>query len=923
MNADKWQGASRPPASFYSSDAQRDLQMKFNRLTRMTAAILLAGTTSTWHSPLYAQEMEEVVVQARLKSSAEELIGERMNDDVVMDFIDSAFISRVGDSTVAAALRRVAGLSLVNDKFVYVRGLGERYSSTLLNGSTVPSPDLTRNVIPLDLFPTSIVESLAVQKAYSSDMPAAFGGGAVDIRTKSIPDQFTWGIDIGLGVDSENESDHLGYDGGGDDEWGTDDGTRALSPVIEAAMTEYQGSIEVQSLLAAMRARDLPQATLADAQRLNRQLGLALYRDLSIREEDGEPNYDLKGHIGNNFYLTDDWELGFLASASYKRGWDDTETVARNFQFPDERFEIENESTRKTDLHGNINLGLRFTEDHSIESMSLYLRNTDDETSIRDYFNENREKSDGIGFREYRFKFEERDLIANQIMGEHTLGYATREKLPGWQWLTWIVDRLPEESKITWRYSDSRARTRIPGEVNLAGVTTTDPLTGSTISSAIDLDTRAAVYRFTDLDDDVENGAWNWSIPLTTDSSVVEVSGGYEWSRKVRLYRQRQFSLGAFSVANASVLQGSIADVFSDVNILDPANNFIFGVPGANNQSYIAATTTDALYGKIDWTWNDTWRVMAGVRWEDYGQVALDWNLNGYTIQQPVVTTDVTELEEAVYKDDQYYPSLALTYMSSWWADTFQLRVGYSETVVRPDLREITDSGYIDPITDALVLGKPGVTPSDVKNYDIRAEWFFNSGDNLTISLYYKDIENPIEFFEAAASDTNTSREIINAQEGEVYGVEFEGLKSLGFLGEWGDAFFIQGNVTIQESEIIAGSQADAPTNPTRELSGASEYVVNAILGYDAFGGEHSATLSYNVFGERLFVAGRNGAPDGFEQPFHSLDLTYSWYPSDNLTLKVKLQNLLDEEITIEREGVETFSEKPGRVMAVNFKWEL
>lgn len=924
-------------------------------VSKTTAAVALAGIVFGWHGVLLAQEapasmseelaaevsaaktsnapagarfdirppMEEVVVQARLKSSAEALIGERMNDDVAMDFIDAEFISRVGDSTVAAALKRVSGLSLVNGKFVYVRGLGERYSSTLLNGSVIPSPDLTRSVIPLDIFPTSIVESLAVQKAYSADMPAAFGGGSIDIRTKSIPEDFTYGIDLGVGVDSENNSDHLSYRGGGDDRWGVDDGTRELSGTIRAGMNEYQGNIEVQSLLAAMRGRDMPNATLADAQLLNRNLAVALNRDISVQEEDDEPLYEIKGHIGNNFYLDDNWEFGFLAAASYDRGWDDTEAVARSFQFPDEQFEVEQESTRTTEIHANVNLGLRFTEDHSIETLSMYLRSTDDETAIADVFNENREKSDGIGFRNYRFTFEERDLTVNQIMGEHYLGYSTREMLPKWGWLQGIVDFLPEESRINWKYSDSKASTDIPNEVTVAGVTTNDPVSGAVLSSAVDLDTRAAIFRFTDLQDQVENGGWNWAIPFSTSSSLIELSGGYEWNRKFREYRQQQFSLGAFAVSDPSVLAGPLSSVFSEANILDTSNNFVFGVPGANNQSYLAATTTDALFGKVDWTWNETWRVMLGVRWEDYGQVALDWNLNGYTVESPQITTDPVALEEAVFKEDQFYPSFALTYMTQWWAEVFQLRLGYSETVVRPDLREITDSGYIDPITDALVIGQPGVTPSDITNYDIRAEWFFDSGDNLTVSLFYKDIENPIEFFEAAASDTNTAREIINAQEGEVYGVEFEGLKSLGFLGDWGDAFFLQGNVTIQESEITAGDQADAPTNPVRELTGASEYVVNAIVGYDSYNGLHAATMSYNVFGERLFVAGRNGAPDGYEQPFHSLDFTYTFFPSDYITLKFRLRNLLDEEIVIEREGVETFAEKPGRIAALNFQWDF
>jgi hypothetical protein len=139
-----------------------------SRLSALLAAILLFSSgvsTADENGEVANDEIEEVIVQARLQNSAEELISERMNDDVVMDYIGDEFISRVGDSTVASALKRVAGLSLVNEKFVYVRGLGERYSSTLLNGSKIPSPDLTRSVIPLDLFPTTIVESLAVQKA--------------------------------------------------------------------------------------------------------------------------------------------------------------------------------------------------------------------------------------------------------------------------------------------------------------------------------------------------------------------------------------------------------------------------------------------------------------------------------------------------------------------------------------------------------------------------------------------------------------------------------------------------------------------------------------------------------------------------------------------------------------------------------------
>ncbi|MGI9205628.1 MAG: TonB-dependent receptor domain-containing protein, partial [Woeseiaceae bacterium] len=374
---------------------------------------------------------------------------------------------------------------------------------------------------------------------------------------------------------------------------------------------------------------------------------------------------------------------------------------------------------------------------------------------------------------------------------------------------------------------------------------------------------------------------------------------------------------------------GPLDDVFSDNVILNPANNFVFDRQGTNNESYIAATITDAVFGAVDWTYDDTWRVAVGARWEDYRQAAVNWNPFGYSQSSPQITTDPVELEEGTFADDKLYPSAALTYVGDLWAETFQLRLGWSETAVRPDLREITGSSYIDPITDDLTRGNTGVVPSDVTNVDLRGEWFFGNGDNLTVTLFRKDIDKPIEFFESAASDTTIAREILNANEATVEGVEIEFLKELGFMGPLFDTMFLQGNVTIQDSELVCDAnaafacEADAPTNPTRALSGASDYVANLMLGFDAPNAKHTASIIYNEFGERLYVAGRNGAPDGFEQPFQSLDLTYFWYPTDTMTLKIKAQNVLDEAVTIEREGVAVFKEKPGMSFSISFNWSI
>ena len=234
----------------------------------VTVALLLGA--ALWQGQAFAQDqededtadaatepagepIEEVVVLGRFISSSQQLVNERMNDAYSTDLLGADTISRLGDSTVGDALRRLPGLSLVADKFVYIRGLGERYSATSLNGAQIPSPDLTRNVIPLDVFPTSIVESLRVQKSWSPALPANFGGGAVDIRARGIPDGFIANFEVGAGINSEASGSGLTYPGGGDDEWGTDDGTRALPGSLLSSIDQYQGQIGVQSLLTALR----------------------------------------------------------------------------------------------------------------------------------------------------------------------------------------------------------------------------------------------------------------------------------------------------------------------------------------------------------------------------------------------------------------------------------------------------------------------------------------------------------------------------------------------------------------------------------------------------------------------------------------------------------------------------------------------
>jgi len=896
-----------------------DMIDKMKLLSTQIAAITLLGLSGAVSAqiPSIADEplLEEVVTFAKLKTAADDVAVERLESEVVADIIDSETIGRIGDSTVASALRRVPGVTLVDDKFVFIRGLGERYSNSLLNGAVIPSPDLTRNVIPLDIFPTSIIKSIAVKKSYSAEMPAAFSGGLIDIRTRSIPDQFMFNMEVGTKTNLDTRGEVLSYNGGSDDNLGTDDGTRGLPVGLMSAVKMYGGSLSPIDILARINLGDGTK-TLADAEAINRDLALQLNRDVDITAQDDDLNGSIEANIGNNFYLENGMELGFIFGAVYGSEWKNKDSVDRSYGDSEDIFASKMESTYSVNITGNAGFGWRWYDDHRIETTSLFLRNTDDSAAITDSYTSSFPLSDGQGFRQYRTRFEERNMTVNQIRGFHRFGGITRDLIE-FDKFVWL-----DELTLDWFYSDSASRTDIPNETNILYKTTVDPLSTAVMTQNLQASASAGDFRFTDLDDKVESYGYELTLPLELSAAELSLTGGYRYSQKVRTYRQLEFGLGTDDVSVAQRSIGMVSEIFSDETILNPDNEFSVAVIGSNGESYLAALTNTSAYAKVDMLFDQTWRITLGVRWEDYSQVGIPWNPLKFEGCQ--ISCDENNLLDSVFKDDDFYPSLSVTFIKpDFWAEDFQLRFGFSETLVRPDLREITPSSYLDPITGARVSGNANVIPSTVTNYDLRAEWFFAGGDNFTASLFYKDIQNPIEFFEAAAFEEALATEIVNAESSMVYGVELEWLKGLGFIDESFETLFVAGNLTVLDSELTAGEFADAPTNTQRPLAGASDYAVNLQLGYDSTDGRHSAMLIYNVFGERLYFAGRNGSPDAYEQPFNSLDMTYFFYPTEQFTVKLRLKNLLDEKVEITQNAVVTHEERPGTALAIDVKWSF
>lgn len=823
-----------------------------------------------------APAIEEMLVSGRLKSSAQSVVEERIDEAFVADLLGGEQIARTGDANVAAALLRVTGVTLIDNKYVYVRSLGERYSSTLLNGAAVPSPELTRNVLPLDLIPSSIVGSLKIQKAYSPDLPANFGGGNIDIRTKSIPDELVFKVNVGTGTNSESSDDGIAYASGGDQ--------KAMPETIYTALDLYQGgTLGVESI------RQKSDLTLAQAVQVNRDLALSLDRDIDIREKSLPLDFDAGIDLGNSWDLSDDLTFGAMLTLSQ-----DTESRNKNFKeqgvgSPTETYSNTQRTVEEIRQLASVNVGFNYQDMHKLSVNSYLINNTEEEAQIKTGFNSNYNASGDTQFVNYDTRYEERELQVIQALGEHTFDQ--------------LSSNLLGDISVDWYTSSSKASTDTPNQTRVQGFNIINPETGELLSTALLSSSSMATFSFLELEDEVDSYGWNLHVPLTFEKTEVKLSAGYSYSDKSRQYYGYTANINASGVSS-DVLNGTPGLVLTDANISNLNNRFDFSMgTGFGTESYIAAQMTDAAYAMMDLTWDYTWRVTAGARHEDFRQALLPIDLldySGESIQKLIDDIQADDQAFAQRKDD-WFPSVALTYMNEGFmdADTFQVRASYSQTLVRPDLREVSDVSYIDPESSIRVQGNPNLLASDLDHFDLRSEWFYSNGDNFTVSLFYKDIANPIEQSRRPGSDDDIELVFYNALSGEVYGVEFEALKGLGA------GFFMSSNITLSKSEIIS-PDGEGYTNTKRSMTGQSEYVINAQLGYDSDDGMHSASLVYNIFGERIYYAARNnGYDDAFEQPFNSLNLVYSFYPTESLTAKLKLSNILNQKREFEQQNGE------------------
>ena len=861
--------------------------MKNQRKLKPLSLAVSLGLLAQAHLVIAVEEdeIEEVVaVGTRLQGSAAAVIEERRGQAFVADILGSEQLSRTGDSDAASALRRVTGLTLVDGKFIYVRGLGERYSSARLNGASIPSPDLTRNVVPLDIFPSSIIESLAVQKAYSPSMPAAFGGGAIDIRTKSVPSEFTASLEMGVAGDT-SASEGYTYDR---DESG-------LASALSNAITLYRGDFSTATIIDKNAYVTDQTATAASRALLdNKALMKALPRDLALEQESLDPAYNIKAHLGNSFELYNG-EIGFLASLAYDNDWDAAEKrtaviapevstdCATELNTPEQVgqscYNTVKDSTVTTQterLNAVLNVGFK-VDNHALTWSNILLTDFEDESEVALMQSPAGSSTftivdEGQANRNHSFLYEERTLTVSQLMGQHTF-----LELGG--------------LGFDWQYTRSEAKTEIPLNADFEFRDRFE--NGNYVSSIITADDNRAVYSFTDMEDNVDSYCGNLTYPIFTRDFEIEFKAGYDFSDRARIYTTSTFAVNASGASldidnkNQPLTNtGYLTDDFIDSENVQLS----FNEPTAPDaDDYLAAQKIDAGYGAFDMIYQGSWRVSGGVRVEEFKQSSIGNSSLIFNQTDLGFFYSPERIEDGSLTEDDLFSALSFTYIGG---DNYQIRLGYGETVVRPDLREVVPVVYYDPLTDIRTIGKVGLQSSPIKNFDLRYEYYGAAGNNFSLAAFYKDIEAPIETI-LRVGDEDYSASFVNGETAEVTGIEAEWLYDLTSITE---GFFTSGNVTVSDSEaVINPAFAANLTNPTKRMTGHSEYVVNLQLNYDSVDGNHSSSLVYNVFGERILASGVAGRGDAMEQPFHSLDLVYSYYPDFNSKIKFKVQNLLDE----------------------------
>jgi TonB-dependent receptor len=761
----------------------------------------------------------------------------------VAAFLTKEDLQRTGDSNAAAALTRVTGLSVVEGRFVYVRGLGERYSSALLNGSPLPSPEPLQRVVPLDLFPSNILAGVTVQKTWSANLPGEFGGGVIDLRTVDAPNAPFLNMEASVGANTETTGrDGLIYFGSRTDFTGFDDGTRDVPNSIAAAFASGQ-QINGANF------------TATELQHMGQSLVNAPLRLLQSDTIPADFGFKVSG---GDAYETGLGTVGLIGVASYSNSWDTRQATQQEGQFsagvliPASDKVVD--STRN-DVQLNVLGGLSITgESNTLKWTNFYVRNTTKEARSRagsDF------DAGGDVIRDDHTEWFVRELFTTQLAGSHSF--------------------MDGDLQIDWRASYATTSRDAPYESRFVyGVDGA----GNFIHNV-----QGNLISFSKLNDEVLSGGADvsYTLPLSDYREAV-FSAGFAVLDNTRDAERRDLQFAAVGSLTADQRQSRVDYLFSDFNI-NPTTLELREVTGSNGASaYDASLKVNAVYAMVDAEIIPLVRTTIGLRFEDGEQSVTPSDVFGGS-----APFQATRIEE------QYYlPSFTATWN---FAEDQQLRFGASKTIGRPQFRELAPQSYTDPESDRTFIGNPYLVDTEILNIDARYEWYFARQQYVTAGLFYKNLDKPVE---SIITDVGNQRQqsFLNAPQATIIGAEVEFKKYFEFIDSVSPfiankRWLVQANYTWSDSSVQVGAgdtvlslggagtpeQASFFIQDGSRMQGQSEHVANVQFGWEDDTARSQATLIVNYVSERITARGAGAAgsrePDYIQNPGVFLDLVY------------------------------------------------
>ncbi len=813
-------------------------------VTLDVAAIQLEGTIVTAHA-------ERGSVSAALDAQRNALN--------VVSAVTAEQIARSPDSDAAAAVQRVSGVTVQDGKFVFVRGLGERYTTTSLNGARIPSPEPEKKVVPLDLFPAGLLQSVTTSKTFTPDLSGDFSGASVDLVTREFPFRRTVAYSASIGMntaatgrmmlaDPKLPREYLGFAGA----------DRELPQLVRAA-GNFQGGVTQNEMNGMIR---------------------SFRNSWTPVEERGLPNSSFAMSIGGNDGVLGR-QIGYVGSLTYSLAQETRQNMyqARADLDPVTRAtfaenEFRGELGRLSVLWGGLlNLSTFLGNDHKLSLNNSYSRTADSEASADEGFDENLAGA----FRRSTLRYVERSVWASQLRGEHSLG---------------------ERHLSDWSLTASRVSRREPDRSDLVYFSDGGTAPYEIYTSSAD----GARRTFADLAEQSYDAAASWRYVV----GDPVLNNGVKFGAAFRATDRdaENFQYGIIGNLPGRAAQLTAEEIF-DGRFTADGQSILRVAPQGQAGSYSARDRITAAYVMADLGLTQRLRLVGGARVE-LSHVDVT-TINFFNARESVVRkeTDVLPSLGAIYRlrNDQY------------------LRFSVSQTLARPEYRELAPILFRDVLGSQAYRGDTSLVRTLIQNVDLRWEWYMNPGEVVSVALFGKRFDRPIEQVEVPTSGTSTLS-WTNAEEAFNYGIEIEARKNLGMFADRLEPFTAFANATFMRSDIsFAESEFFSITNFDRPLVGQAPYVVNAGLSYVNRSGRLSATTLYNLVGKRVFSAGADPLPDVYELPRHVLDFSLRFPLLSTVDGKLDVKNILDEPYVRRQGSVDRLRYTSGRGISAGLSW--